>query len=144
MIIRPFSKNDTDTVIQLQKADGFPHQYYITRERVETLIKRGELFFLIFSPENIPVGFASVDLEIRAQLHFICINQQYSKRGYGSALMLKLIDEAKKHGYDRVSSYVEAGSNKETFLKKFHFEQVGSYRNRYGNGVDASIWELHF
>ncbi len=144
MIIKPAEKNNIEDIIRIQKSDGFAHQYHISKERIEKLINRGELFFLIFTPENIPVGFASIDLEIRARLHFICVNKQFGKQGYGSALMIRLIDEAKKHKYKRVSSYVEAGSNKELFLEKFQFNKVGYYKNRYGNGVDASIWELHF
>lgn len=144
MFIRPLKKTEIDTVIQLQKSDGYPHQYYLTKDRVEKLINKGELFFLILSSEGTPVGFASIDLEIRAKLHFICVDKEFGKQGYGSVLMHQLLNEAKKSGYKRVCSYVEAGSNKETFLKKFHFEQVGYYKNRYGNGVDASIWELLF
>ena len=63
-------------------------------------------------------------------------------KGIGRLLMRKLIDEAKKRGYTRLCSYVEANSTKEVFLKKQGFTQVGNYKNRYGNGQDATIWEI--
>lgn len=142
MNIRSATKRDINTLILLQQRDGFPHQYYLTEDRLEGLMKRGESFFVIFSPEHTPIGFASIDLEIRAQLHFLCVDKKYGKRGYGTALMQRLLCEAKKHGYSRACSYVESGSNKEKFLKKFKFDKVGFYKNRYGNGADASIWEV--
>lgn len=138
---RRATKKDIPTIIMLQKNDGFPHQYYLTHERLERLFNRGELFFLA-AVDGIPAGFASVDCEIRAQAHFLCVDKNYTRRGIGSLLMRTLINEAKERGYTRLYSYVESNSTKEDFLKKFGFVQVGYYKNRYGNGQDASIWEI--
>jgi len=133
--------NDISTYIALQRRDGFSHQYYLTPERLKRLIDRGELFFLAI-PEGAPVGFPSVDCEIRSQAHFLSVDKKYARRGIGSMLMKALMNEAKKQGHTRLCSHVEASSTKEVFLQKQGFIQVGYYKNRYGNGVDASIWEI--
>lgn len=140
-LLRRATKVDIPTIIMLQKNDGFPHQYYLTHERLERLFGRGELFFLA-TLDGVTVGFASIDCEIRAKAHFLSVDQRYAHKGVGSMLMKALMDEAKSRGYDRLSVYVEAGSIIKVFLIKHGFVQVGYYKNRYGNGKDATIWEV--
>jgi len=140
-VIRQGNVKDIPIYIELQRNDGFPHQYYLTQERLKLLFDRGELFFLA-TLEGTPVGFSSVDCEIRAQAHFLCVDKNYTRRGIGSLLMKTLMDEAIKQGYTRLCSYVEANSTKEIFLQKYGFIQVGYYKNKYGNGQDATIWEV--
>lgn len=139
--IQQATERDIFTLITLQKNDGFPHQYYLTTERILRLLDRGELFFMA-TLDGAPIGFTSIDCEIRAQAHFLCVDKRYTRRGIGSLLMRTLIDEASKRRYTRLCSYVEASSTKEVFLQKHGFVQVGYYKNRYGNGQDASIWEV--
>ncbi|MEK7544183.1 MAG: GNAT family N-acetyltransferase [Patescibacteria group bacterium] len=139
--IRKGVEKDIPTYIRLQKNDGFPHQYYLIPKRVKQLFDRGEQFF-IASIDQIPVGFSSVDFEIRAQAHFLCVDKRFTRKGVGSMLMNALVHEAKARGYTHMSSYVEADSLKEFFLKKHGFVQVGYYKNRYGTGKDATIWEV--
>lgn len=128
-------------MIAIQKNDGFQHQYYLTSKRLEGLFLRGEQFFLAVS-DGTPVGFGSVDCEVRAQVHFICVDKEYSRRGVGRNLMKLCLKEAKQRGCKRVCSYVEKHSSKESFLVRMGFHEVGVYKDRYGNGVDASIWEI--
>lgn len=139
--IQQATKNDIPVLITLQKNDGFPHPYYLTSERLDRLFDRGELFF-IATIDRIPVGFASVDVEIRARAHFLSVDQRYKRKGIGSRLMTTLIEEVKHRGYVRLSVYVEANSTIEHFLQKHGFIQVGYYKNRYGNKKDATIWEV--
>lgn len=139
--IRRATKKDIPTLIHLQNSDGYPHSYYLTSERLARLFDRGELFFLA-SIGGTSAGFGSVDCEIRAQAHFLSVDRNYARRGIGSALMKTLQNEAKNRGYGRLSLYVDAGSAIEVFLKKHGFVQVGHYKNRYGNGKDATIWEV--
>ncbi|MEK9143856.1 MAG: GNAT family N-acetyltransferase [Patescibacteria group bacterium] len=141
--IRPATREDIPTFIQLQKNDGFSHQYYLNRERLELLFDRGEQFF-VATHEGKPVGFASVDCEQRATAHFLCVDKKHKRRGIGRLLMKTLIDETKKRGLSRLDSYVEANSSKEIFLEKNGFVLAGFYTNRYGNGQDASIWKIEW
>lgn len=139
--IRRATKKDIPTLIHLQKSDGYPHSYYLTPQRLARLFDRGELFFLV-SIGGTSVGFGSVDCEIRARVHFLSVDQNYARRGIGSMLMKILMDEEKNRGYERLGIYVDADSPIEIFLQKHGFVKVGYYKNRYGNGQDASIWEV--
>ncbi len=133
--------SDIPKMIDIQKNDGFPHQYYLTKKRLERLFDRGEQFFVVEQSRNV-VGFGSIDCEIRAQVHFICVDKMYSRQGVGRSLMKYCLDEAKQKGCRRACTYVEANSSKEPFLVKMGFHQVGFYKDRYGNGIDATIWEV--
>ena len=55
--------------------------------------------------------------------------------------MRRMLDEARGKGYSSAHTYVEADSPKEEFLTKMGFYKVGMYRDRYGKGNDASIWQ---
>ncbi len=133
--------SDIPKLIDIQKKDGFPHQYYLTKKRLERLFDRGEQFFVVEQSDNV-IGFGSVDCEIRAQVHFICVDKTYSRQGVGRKLVKRCLDKAKQKGCRRACSYVEANSSKEPFLVKMGFHQVGFYKDRYGNGIDATIWEV--
>ncbi len=138
---RRATKRDIPAFIRIQKHDGFPHQYYLTKGRLEKLFDRGEQFYVI-SIHGTPVGFGSVDCEIRAQVHLICVDAAFAGNGIGRTLMRLCLARAKQRGCKRACSYVEANSSKEPFLVKMGFHQVGLYKDRYGNGVDATIWEI--
>lgn len=139
--VRRAEKTDITSLIRIQKNDGYPHQYYLTEDRLLRLFRRGETFIVVES-QGEAIGFGSVDCEIRAQIHFICVDKQHSGKGIGRTLMQACREEAKRHGCKRAFSFVEANSSKEPFLVKMGFFQVGFYKDRYGNGVDASIWEI--
>lgn len=139
--IRPATEQDIASCIELQRKDGFPHQYYLTPERLQGLFARGEKFF-VAEHAGVPVGFGSVNCEIRAQVHFICVDQAYAGNGIGRGIMRHCLDYAVREGCRRAFTFVEAKSTKEPFLMKLGFRRVGYYSDRYGNGVDASIWEI--
>lgn len=138
---RRATKEDVQSMIRIQKHDGFPHQYYLTEKRLLRLFDRGEQFFVIEKYHEI-VGFGSIDCEIRAQVHFICVDNRQARQGIGRRLMQRCLQVAKTSGCKRAYSFVESRSTKEPFLAKMGFHNVGFYKDRYGNGVDASIWEI--
>lgn len=131
--------SDIPAIIRVQRCDGFAHQYYLTEERVRRLMDR-EHFFVAHADRYV-IGFGSVDCDVRAAAHFVCVDAAYGRRGIGRALMFLCIREARKAGCARIHSFVEEHSMKETFLKSLGFDPVGIYRNRYGNGINATIWE---
>jgi GNAT superfamily N-acetyltransferase len=141
--IRHATKEDTPTLIDLQKNDGFSHQYYLTQERLDRLFGRGEVFFLA-TLDGEPVGFASADCEVRAKVHFLSVDLKFQRRGIGSMLMKSIIKEVKNKGHNRLNCYIETDSTLDVFLQKQGFVQVGYYKNRFGSGKDASIWEKYF
>lgn len=51
------------------------------------------------SIDETPAGFSSVDCEIRARVHFLSVDQTFTRRGIGSMLMKTLKNEVQKRGY---------------------------------------------
>lgn len=131
---------DFDTMIEIQKNDGFEHSYYLTKERLEKLAQRGEEFFIVHL-DNSPVAFASIDMEVRAILHFFCVDKDSAKKGIGTELLKKAVQEAANQNFDKIHTFVEIDSPVEHFFTKNGFEKVGFYKNRYGDGKDSNILE---
>lgn len=139
LVIRKASLKDVGIVLKIQKNDGYNHSYYLTRERLRGLFERGELFFIAFL-DNEAAGFVSVDIEIRARIHFLSVMQEKQKNGTGTALLEKIISEAKKRKVKMVYVYTEAGSMLENFLKKKDFKKVGFFQDKFGKNKHANIF----
>jgi RimJ/RimL family protein N-acetyltransferase len=140
--LRIASRKDFQTIIDLQKQDGFKHSYSLTKERLARLSKRGELFYIVES-NNRPVGMISLDIEIRARLHFFSIHKDFQRKGIGTEILHKIISEL-KHSFEDVKvvfCYSEKNAPIVNFLKKNSFKEVGFYRNRFRNDRDAVILE---
>ena len=140
--IRKATIKDIDLIIDIQKRDGFTHSYYLNRKRLKELFKRGEIFFIAFLDKK-AVGFASVYIEIRARLHFISVIKEHSKKGIGSLLMQKVINEAKRRGKKMMYVYTEKNSPVERFFIKNGFKKVGYFKNRFGEGKHGNIFSLY-
>ncbi|MBU0974353.1 GNAT family N-acetyltransferase [Patescibacteria group bacterium] len=139
--IKTLSNENFEDIINIQKNDGFKHIYYLNENRLSELIKRGEVFYGIYSDSSL-VGFTSIDIEIRAKLHFLSIDKKYQGKGYATLLMKKIIEELKLRDIKQLFFYVEKNSPHEAFLKTQGFSKVGFYVNRFGDGWDADIYEL--
>ncbi len=130
------------TIQYIQKNDGFSHAYYLTKNRIKRLFKRGELFFIAYIDKE-AVGFTSVDFEIRARLHFLSVLKDFQKIGAGSRLVREIVRETKKRKYNHLYTITEKKAVlAPKFLKKFGFKEVGFHKNRFGNEKDAIIWSL--
>lgn len=133
---------DWKAIRNIQKNDGYPHTYYIDKKRVCRLMKRGEIFFLAILNGK-PVGFASVDFEIRATLHFLSVMKDEQGKGIATMLLKAVIKETAKRKYDQIIAFTEKeGVNVNNFLKDYGFEEVGYHKDRYGKEKDAIIWRL--
>lgn len=131
---------DFNKIIEIQKNDGFEHAYYLTKERLEKLIQRGEEFFMVFLNDE-PIAFASIDLDIRARIHFFCVEKNNAGKGIGTELLEKIICEAANKDYKKIHAYVEVNSPIEGFFSKNGFEEVGFHKDRFGAGKDSHILE---
>lgn len=141
VVVREGGIDDIEAMRTIQRNDGYEHAYYLEPDRLEKLLKRGETFFLAYF-DGKPIGFSSVDFEVRARLHFLSVLETESKRGVGSALMRTMLEESRRRGYKSAHTYVEANSTKEDFLRRFGFDNIGKFGNRYGQGKDATIWSI--
>jgi GNAT superfamily N-acetyltransferase len=140
--IRRATIRDINQIINIQKQDGFAHAYYLTPKRLRGLFKRGEMFFIAFLDDK-PAGFAGLDIEIRAKLHFFSVAKKYTGIGIGSFLLERVINETKKHKKDMIYIYTEANSPLEQFLIKKGFLKVGYFLNRFGRGKNANIFGFY-
>jgi GNAT superfamily N-acetyltransferase len=142
VIVRKARSGDWKCVLKVQRKDGYNHSYYLDRSRIERLMKRGEIFFLAFSNDEC-IGFASVDLEIRATLHFMSVMESHHRTGVADKLLKSVIKETKKRNYRCMTIFIEKHSpTMELFLKEEGFEKVGHHDNRFGPDRDSTIWEL--
>lgn len=135
------SDSDFEDIINIQKNDGVRHFYYLNKNRLKELSKRGEVFYGMFQNDVI-IGFAGVDAEIRAKLHFLSIDKKYQKKGYGTLFVEELVKIMKKKKIKQMFFYAEEDAPMTAFLIKLGFVKVGFYKNRFGDGWDADIFEL--
>lgn len=140
--IRIATEEDFETILEVQKNDGYEHSYYLTKKRLAKLFERGELFIIAELGDR-PIGMASLDIEIRAKLHFFSVLKTFQKKGVGTKMLNEIIKKLKKapKKVEVVYFYVEKGAPIVNFLKKNNFKEVGFYKNRYRNGKDAVILE---
>ena len=141
--IRKATKTNYDTIINIQKNDGFPHGYYLTHERLDKLFKRETFYLAIINGDKIG-GFASVDIEIRARLHFFSIHTKFHHTGLGRIFMQRIIEKVSKTDVRSFYTYVEETVPQKNLnlLYKNGFKIVGHYNDRYGPGKNALILEL--
>jgi len=140
--IRRATAKDIDSIINIQKQDGFTHAYYLTPGRLKKLFERKEIFFVLLLSNKL-VGFTSLDIEKRAIIHFLSVAKDYADMGIGSFLLEKAIKEAKKHKKDIVYIYTEVNSPVEKFVIKKGFKMVGYFNDRFGKGRHANILALY-
>jgi len=136
--IRRAKTKDISLIIDIQKRDGFRHAYYLTPKRLKALFKRGEIFYIAYF-KNEAVAFVALDIEQRVKLHFLSVVREQGKKGIGSLLMQKIINEAKKYKKTIVYAYVEAKSPLEKFLVKKKFKKIGYFLDRFMKGRSANI-----
>jgi len=140
--IRKATSKDLNIILRIQKNDGFKHAYYLTRDRFERLLNRGEVFYLAEKETGGPLGFMSIDCEVRAKLHLSSVHKKYQNKRVGTTLLNYVVSRVKSRGYKRIYVYTEIASPAENFLLTRGFEKAGYYKDRYGEGRDANILEL--
>jgi ribosomal protein S18 acetylase RimI-like enzyme len=135
-------KIDFAHIVFIQKNDGYEHAYYLTEDRIERLVEAGEKFYILYRDDEF-VGMASVDAEIRIQLHFFSVLKEYQSTGVDTQMLELLLEKVKEQTvqHHAIHCYTEADAPLLSFLKKHGFEEVGFYKNRYQNGKDAVIVE---
>lgn len=140
--LRKATVEDCDAIMVVQKNDGYPHSYYLTKERLQKLFDRNEEFYVVTAQDGRIIAFFAVNVEIRAHLHFFSVHKDFQRRHIGSYIMRQLLD-GKMLGDARVLyAYVDEGAEKiRKFLIQNGFEEAGYYRNRFGPNKNAIIME---
>ncbi len=141
--LRPATELDYAHIVFIQRNDGYKHSYYLSEDRIERLVKSGEKFFMLYKDDRF-IGMASIDSEIRVQLHFFSVLEEFAGQGGAAKKMLELLlKEVKKQEVEHkiIHCFTELDSPLLGFLKSQGFEEVGFYKNRYQNGKSAVIVE---
>ena len=140
--VRFATEEDTSIIMGLQKEDGYRHAYYLNPERIRELMGKGQQFY-IASIGDFPFGFACVDFDVRAWLHFLSVSHDAQHKGIATALLNRAVEDSKKDG---ISTLVFVSDQKakdmKGFLKDHGFEKAGFHKNRFGPNRDGTIFNL--
>ena len=92
---------------------------------------------------NLIVGICVFHVVLdEAQINFFAVNHKYRKRGFGTHLMIYLIEECEKLNIKKLFLEVsQINSTAEKFYSRFDFFTVGIRRNYYKDGSDALLKE---
>lgn len=82
----------------------------------------------------------SLDMEIRAKIHFFSVLKEYQNEGVGSIMLTKAERIVKDEGFSILHIYTETNSLLEKFLKNRGFVKVGFFTGRFSVGKDANIF----
>lgn len=140
--LRLATKADFDQIAEVQQNDGFSHSYFLTEGRFRHLISTRENF-IVAEIGSIICAFASIQLDpgIRCRLRFLSVHQDHQNKAYAHRLLERAEEIAKSRGCGVIYTFVEEGAGLESYLVRKGFIHVGSYKNRYGNGRNATILE---
>jgi hypothetical protein len=132
--LRAAMPTDIDVMIEIQKNDGYNHAYYLTPERLQRLFDLGIDFYVVATQDDRVIAFIALEVEIRARLRFFSVHKDFQGR---HLLNKEFLREAKI-----IYVYIEENGKKvKKFLGQYGFEEVGFYRNRFGEGKNSVILE---
>lgn len=140
--VREATIADINTILDIQKGDGYGHAYYLTSKRIGDLFSKGQKFYLA-ELDTKPVGFACADFDVRTWIHFFSVSKVFQNKGVGSILLEKIINESKARNINLAYFISEKeASTMENFLKKHGFEEAGFHKDRFGPKRDGKVWNF--
>ena len=95
---------------------------------------------------NLVIGICVMQVVLdEAQINYFVINKKFRQKGYGTYLMIYLIEKCKKLNINKL--LLEVSQDNKTarnFYSRFNFSTVGVRRNYYRDGSDALLKEKKF
>lgn len=143
VLFRDMTLTDVPTVDALEQrlfpADAWPLQMFIA-ELSQPETRR----YLVAESGGKIVGYAGLMcIEPIADVQTIAVVPEFEGRGIGSALLARLIEEARLRGAADVLLEVRADNPRaQQLYVRFGFEQIHLRRSYYRDGVDALIMRL--
>ncbi|MGM9472243.1 ribosomal protein S18-alanine N-acetyltransferase [Pseudarthrobacter sp. YS3] len=124
---------------RLFPADAWPLQMFLAE-----LSQPGTRRYLVAESGGEIVGYAGLMcIEPIADVQTIAVVPEFEGRGIGSALLTRLIDEARSRGAADVLLEVrEDNPRAQQLYVRFGFEKIHIRRKYYRDGVDALIMRL--
>ena len=130
MKIRPATKDDIDTVIQITKDNGhFWTPEVDGPEALARILERPENIFLVYDDEKV-LGFVLGTWDgARAYIHKISVQPDTREKGIGALLVAEAIERFRKMGAPTVAVAAADGTREEEqdsteFWKKVGFEPI--------------------
>ena len=137
--IKLINKKDIDICYEL---DSSTISLWSKRQWNDEYKKEGtKIFGLLLA--NLLIGICVFQVVLdEAQINYFVVKQEYRERGFGSVLMIYLINQCEKLNIKRL--LLEVSNSNETakkFYSHFEFSTVGIRRSYYKDGSDAVLKE---
>jgi len=137
--IKEINETDIDLCYEL---DSNTISLWSKKQWIDELKKEDiKVFGLLLS--NLVIGICVFHVVLdEAQINFFVINQKYRKKGFGSHLMIYLIEQCQKLKINKL--FLEVSQTNviaEKFYSSFEFSTVGVRKKYYKDGSDALIKE---
>jgi ribosomal-protein-alanine N-acetyltransferase len=143
VVFRAMSLADVPAVNTLEQrlfpADAWPLEMFLA-ELSQPETRR----YVVAESSGEIVGYAGLMcIEPIADVQTIAVVPEFEGRGIGSALLTRLIDEARRrHAADVLLEVREDNPRAQQLYVRFGFEQIHVRRKYYRDGVDALIMRL--
>ena len=137
--IKQIIEKDIDLCFEL---DSNTISLWSKNQWAEEFKKEGSKVFGVLL-SNLIVGICVFHVVLdEAQINFFAVNHKYRKRGFGTYLMIYLIEECEKLNIKKLFLEVsQINLTAEKFYSRFDFFTVGIRRNYYKDGSDALLKE---
>ena len=137
--IKQINETDIDLCYEL---DSNTISLWSKKQWIDELKKEDiKVFGLLLS--NLLIGICVFHVVLdEAQINFFVINQKYRKKGFGSHLMVYLIEQCQKLNINKL--FLEVSHTNviaEKFYSRLEFSTVGLRKKYYKDGSDALIKE---
>lgn len=138
MKIEKMTAEQLEEVAQLEK-NCFVHPW--SRQSLESELANENSLFLTAIDDNKVVGYIGMNVVIDEGYIFnVAVDENYRKRGIGSALISELVTFGKKNNLCFLTLEVrESNENARSLYSKFGFIKVGERKNYYKEPVEDAV-----
>ena len=137
--IKQIKEKDVDLCYEL---DSNTLSLWTKKQWANEFKKEGiEVFALLLA--NFVIGISVLQFVLdEAQINYFVVNQKFRKKGFGSQLMIYLIERCKTLSINKLLLEVsQSNITANKFYSRFDFSTVGIRRNYYKDGSDALLKE---
>ena len=119
-----------------------PLIYSIIKKEFNINYKKDSIYtnWFVYKDNDNIIGFINYDIIFdKAEIEYIYVVDEYKKKGIGTKLLNKMIEDLKENNVDSITLEVRSNNDKAIkFYKKNGFNEVARRPNYYGN-VDALL-----
>lgn len=138
MKIEKMTAEQLEEIAQLEK-NCFVHPW--SRQSLESELANENSLFLTAIDDNKVVGYIGMNVVVDEGYIFnVAVDENYRKRGIGSALIGELVTFCKKNNLCFLTLEVrESNENARSLYSKFGFIKVGERKNYYKEPVEDAV-----